>query len=184
MLTFRQINDILLVQRVPRELPNVTFPSRVERVENMLKTTVLSAIVGMGLCLGVALGADAPALKCPVSGEPASKDHALAYKKGEVYFCCDKCPTAFNANKKKFAAKANEQLVASGQYKEVKCPFTGKALNAETAVEVDGVSVQFCCANCKAKLESAKPGKQRSMVFGDKAFDKGFEKVASTDAKK
>lgn len=111
----------------------------------MRKTSVLSAIVGMALCLGVAQGADAPALKCPVSGQPASKDHALAYKKGEVYFCCDKCPTAFKANMKKFAAKANEQLVVSGQYKEVKCPFTGKALNAETAVEVDGVSVQFCC---------------------------------------
>jgi YHS domain-containing protein len=150
----------------------------------MLKTTVLSAIVGMALCLGVAQGADAPALKCPVSGQPASKDHALAYKKGEVYFCCDKCPTAFKENMKKFAAKANEQLVTSGQYKEVKCPFTGKALNAETAVEVDGVSVQFCCANCKAKFEKAKTNRQRNMVFGDKAFDKGFDKVASTDAKK
>src|ERR1700679_3968327 len=98
----------------------------------MLKTTVLSAFVGMAICLGVAQGADAPALKCPVSGQPASKDHALAYKKGEVYFCCDNCPTKFKENTKKFAAKANEQLVVSGQYKEVKCPFTGGALNAET----------------------------------------------------
>jgi hypothetical protein len=150
----------------------------------MLKTTVLSAIAGMAICLGVAQGADAPALKCPVSGQPASKDHAVDYKKGQVYFCCDNCPTKFKENTKKFASKANEQLVVSGQYKEVKCPFTGGPLNAETAIDVDGISVQFCCAKCKAKVEAAKANKQRGMVFGDKAFDKGFEKVAATDAKK
>ena len=93
----------------------------------MRKTTFLSVMVAAALCVSVsARAADTTKLKCPVSGKAASKDHALAYKDGEVYFCCDKCPNAFKENTAKYATKANLQLVASGQYKEVKCPLTGK----------------------------------------------------------
>jgi hypothetical protein len=138
----------------------------------------LSAIVIASLCFCLtAQAADAPALKCPVANKPASKDHAVKYKDGEVYFCCDNCPKAFEANTKKFANKANAQLVASGQYKEVKCPFTGKDLNPATSVKVAGVSVSFCCDNCKAKASAAKGNARLALIFNDKAFDKGFEKV-------
>jgi len=150
----------------------------------MRKMTLLCLMVATTLCLSVgAKAADAPELKCPVSGEAASKDHALAYKDGKVYFCCDNCPKKFEASTKKYATKANAQLVASGQYKEVKCPLTGKALNPDTAVEVGGVSVQFCCNNCKGKVEKAKANKQLNLVFNDKAFAKGFEKVVAADKK-
>lgn len=148
----------------------------------MRKMTLLCVTVVAALCVSVgASGADAPALKCPVSGQAASKDHAVAYKDAQVYFCCDDCPAKFTANTKKYATKANEQLVASGQYKEVKCPLTGNKLNPETAIDVDGVSVQFCCNNCKGKVEKAKARRQAALVFGDAAFKKGFEKVAVTD---
>jgi hypothetical protein len=150
----------------------------------MRKTTILSAMVAAVLCVAVgATAADAPELKCPVSNKPATKDHAVAYKDGQVYFCCDNCPAAFKANTKKFATKANAQLVASGQYKEVKCPLTGKALNPETSVVVDGISVQFCCNGCKGKVEGAKGKKQLNLVFSEAAFKKGFEKVAASDKK-
>jgi len=150
----------------------------------MRKMTLLSLMMAMALCLSVsAKAADAPSLKCPVSGEAASKDHAVAYKDGHVYFCCDNCPKKFEADKKKYVTKANAQLVASGQYKEAKCPLTGKALNAETAIEVGGVSVQFCCNNCKGKVEKAKPNRQLNLVFSDKAFAKGFEKVVAGEKK-
>jgi YHS domain-containing protein len=141
----------------------------------------LTALIVASLCFCLtANAADEPALKCPISGKAATKDHAAKYKDGQVYFCCDNCPKAFEANTKKFATKANAQLVASGQYKQVKCPLSGEDLNPATAVKVADVSVSFCCDKCKAKVEAAKDKKQLNMVFNDKAFDKAFVKAKDT----
>jgi YHS domain-containing protein len=114
---------------------------------------------------------------CPVSGKPALKDKTADYKGGKVYFCCENCPKAFAKDTAKFAEKANAQLVATHQYKQVKCPLTGKDLNPEAKVEVDGVTVKFCCNMCKGKVADAKAAEQEKLVFSDKAFDKGFEAV-------
>lgn len=92
---------------------------------------------------------------CPVSGRPASKDHAVNYMGKKVYFCCANCPKAFNQDRKKYAAKANHQLLQTGQIVQVGCPFTGRDLNPDTAIDVKGVKVAFCCNNCKKKAESA-----------------------------
>jgi YHS domain-containing protein len=121
--------------------------------------------------------------KCPVSGKEASKDHALKYKGGQLYFCCDNCPKAFEKDRAKYSVKANEQLVGTGQAHEVKCPLTGKPLNKETAIDIDGVKVCFCCNNCKGKVESAEGDKKAELVFSDAAFAKGF-KVGDKEKKK
>jgi YHS domain-containing protein len=126
---------------------------------------------------------DAPELKCPVSGHPASKEHMAEHNGGKVYFCCDNCPKAFAANMKKFAAKANAQMVQDGQFKQVKCPLQGKPVNPAAVVEVAGVKVAFCCNGCKSAVAKAKPAQQIRMVFNDKAFQKGFEKVAADEKK-
>jgi hypothetical protein len=140
----------------------------------------LSLIVVASLCVCLTARAAEPELKCPVSGHAASKDHAAKYKDGQVYFCCDDCPKTFEANTKKFASKANMQLVSSGQYKPAKCQFSGEAVNPATAVKVGDLSVSFCCDKCKAKFEAAKEKKQISLAFGDKAFDKAFVKNTDT----
>jgi len=113
-------------------------------------------------------------LVCPVSGKAATKDVAVDYKGGKVYMCCPGCCGPFEKDTAKFAAKANEQLVASGQAKQVACPFSGKPLNAETALDVDGNKVAFCCNGCKGKVAKASKAEQVEMVFG-KNFDKGFK---------
>ncbi|HQU46436.1 MAG TPA: hypothetical protein PK867_26755 [Pirellulales bacterium] len=113
--------------------------------------------------------------KCPVSGKECKEDTGVAYKGATVYFCCNNCPKAFAKDTAKFAAKANMQLVATGQAKEVKCPLSGKDLNTATAIKVDGVAVCFCCNNCKGAVEKASGNDQIEKVFGDKAFAKGFE---------
>ena len=112
---------------------------------------------------------------CPVSDKEAIDSASVAYKKGKVYFCCPNCPAAFEKEPKKFAVKANLQLAGTGQYKQAKCPLTGKPLNASTGVEVAGVKVVFCCNNCKAKVEGAKGDEQTALVFSDENFDKAFE---------
>jgi YHS domain-containing protein len=112
---------------------------------------------------------------CPVSGKAVKAESSRDYKGGKVYFCCDNCPTAFEKDTAKFATKANLQLVATGQAKQVKCPIAGKDLNAATAIEVGGVKVAFCCNNCKGKVNKAEGDEQLNLVFSDEAFKKGFE---------
>ena len=91
---------------------------------------------------------------------------------------------AFAANTAKYATKANVQLVVSGQYKQVKCPLSGEAVNPKAHSKVAGVTVSFCCNDCKAKVKEAKKGEKVNLVFSDDAFKKGFEKVKAEDAKK
>jgi YHS domain-containing protein len=114
-------------------------------------------------------------IKCPVSGRPVKAGTEVAYKGGDVLFCCQNCPKAFQTDTAKFATKANQQLVATEQAKQVKCPLTGKAINPATAISVAGTDVAFCCNNCKGKVAAAQGAPQAELVFGDKAFDKAFE---------
>lgn len=113
--------------------------------------------------------------KCPVSGKDAVKDQSAEYKGAKVYFCCPGCPDPFKADTAKYAAKANLQLVASGQATQAKCPLLGKPVNAAQTVEVSGVKVSFCCGNCKGKAAGASGDAQIDLVFADGPFTKGFE---------
>lgn len=112
--------------------------------------------------------------KCPVSGADAKKEQATAYKEKQVYFCCEKCKAAFEADNAKFAVKANHQLVQTKQYRQTKCPLSGGDLNKEMTAKVSGVNVQFCCDKCKGKTEAASKEDQLAMIFSDDAFKKGF----------
>jgi YHS domain-containing protein len=135
------------------------------------------------LALSVARAADDPGkdkekkieVKCPVSGKPIDKEHHVAYKGAEVYFCCPNCPKAFEKDTAKFATKANLQLVQTEQAVEKKCPLTGRPLNKEQVVAIEGVDVQFCCMNCKGKVAKMDKKEQVETVFADKAFDKAYE---------
>ncbi len=113
-------------------------------------------------------------ITCPVSGKAVSSDVAADYKGGKLYFCCGGCSKTFAKDTAKYAAKANRQLVATGQAKQTGCPLTGKNLNPATAVSVAGVKVCFCCNGCKGKAVAAKGDAQLELVFGKK-FDEAFE---------
>ena len=80
-------------------------------------------------------------VKCPVSGKAVKEDKTVAYKDGKVYFCCENCPKAFTKDSKKFATKANAQLVATGQAKQAKCPISGQALNPDTNLPSSPITV-------------------------------------------
>lgn len=148
--------------------------------------TLTCALVA--LCFVAAHAADEPAkktedkpkaeakftAKCPVSGQPAKKEAATAYKDKEVYFCCDKCKAAFEADNTKFTVKANHQLFQTKQYRQAKCPMSGGDLNKEQKTKIAGVNVQFCCENCKGKAEKATGDDQLALIFSDAAFKKGF----------
>lgn len=140
----------------------------------MKTRSMMFAMAAAALTFGGALvAADLEGVKCPVSGKAAQEAHAVDYNGGKVYFCCPNCPKAFKANTEKFASKANHQLAKTGQIKQTACPITGKPLNEETAIDIQGVEVAFCCNGCKGKVSKASPEEQLELAFGAKA--KGWE---------
>jgi len=118
---------------------------------------------------------DKSALKCPISGGAVSQDASADYQGGKVYFCCNGCAGKFAKAPDKYATKANYQLVASGQFVQKGCPFSGGAVNPSTLLTLDGVSVGFCCNGCKGKVTKADAAQQQELVFGEKAFPKAFQ---------
>jgi ribosome-binding protein aMBF1 (putative translation factor) len=118
--------------------------------------------------------ADKPELKCPLSGKPVDETKTVEFNGGTVAFCCGNCPKAFAKNKEKFAAKANLQLVQSGQLKQVKCPLTGRPMNPEKVVKLDGAEVSVCCAGCLGKVEKlASDDEKIELLLSDTS--KGFK---------
>jgi YHS domain-containing protein len=138
-------------------------------------TKRLFTVVAGLLVAGLTYAAEDFKATCPVSGAPAKQASAIDYKGGKLYFCCDGCPAGFKKDTAKFAAKANKQLAETGQAKQEKCPLTGGKLNPETATEVGGTKVCFCCNGCKGKVTKAAADEQIKMVFGDDAFAKAFK---------
>lgn len=109
---------------------------------------------------------------CPVSGQPAGEDHALTHRGKQVYFCCDNCPKAFEADPAKFTAATNFQWLQTGQIVQVACPFSGEKINPDTKTELNGVAFCFCCENCHKKFNDTADAEQLNLVFAD--ITKGF----------
>ena len=130
----------------------------------------------------VAADVDLEGVKCVVAPKNASADKSADYKEGKVYFCCGNCAGKFAADTKKFAVKANQQLVATKQYEQKVCPFSGGKLDPDTAVKLAGTQVAFCCNNCKGRVTGEQDDEKKlAMVFNDKAFDKAFKKKAAEE---
>jgi YHS domain-containing protein len=118
-------------------------------------------------------------VKCIMNPKAAAKaDKSVDYKGGKVYFCCDNCPKAFAKDTAKHAAKANMQLVATKQATQEKCPLSGGATKADKTAKVGEIEVAFCCENCQGKVKKASGDEAVDLVFGDKAFEKGFKVTA------
>jgi pimeloyl-ACP methyl ester carboxylesterase len=80
---------------------------------------------------------------------------------------------AFEGDSKKFAAKAHQQMVSTGQLVQKGCPFSGGPVKEGTQVSIGDAEVGFCCNNCKGKVEKASDDEKVTLVFG--SIEKGFE---------
>jgi hypothetical protein len=151
----------------------------------MLKKTISGlAILLVAGATVVAADVDFKKVKCVVADKPADQSKTADYKDGKVYFCCGGCAGKFAKDTKKFSAKANHQLVATKQYEQKGCPMSGGKVNKETLVKLGETELGFCCNNCKGKFESAKDDAEKlKLVFNDKAFEKGFQKVKKEESK-
>lgn len=117
-------------------------------------------------------------IKCIVAPRPIDATKSAEYKDGKVFFCCNGCAGKFTADNKKFSSAANQQLVATKQYEQHKCPISGGDLTDGTELKVAETEVKFCCNGCKGKVADAEEKEQVELVFGEKAFEKaGFAKI-------
>jgi hypothetical protein len=110
--------------------------------------------------------------KCPVSGKGCNPEASADFAGGKVYFCCGNCAKAFAGDSTKFAAKAHQQMVSTGQLVQKGCPFSGGPVKDGTKIAIGDAEVGFCCPNCKGKVEKAAADEQLTMVFGN--IEKGF----------
>ncbi len=133
------------------------------------------AVLITAVAVNVNAGPKLDGVKCPVSGKKVLADKAVDYKGGKVYFCCAGCPTAFTKSTPKFAAKANHQLVHTGQFKQTVCPFAGKPVNPDKNCDVAGVKVGVCCGGCQGKLSKIED--KVTTVFNETTFKKAFAKA-------
>lgn len=144
----------------------------------VMKRLIASAVAVLVVATATTLTADVNLenVKCVVAPKAADLSKSADYKKGKVYFCCDGCAGKFAKDTEKFATKANHQLVATKQYVQQSCPFSGGELDKSTAIKVSGTEVAFCCKNCKGKAEGAKDDEAKlALIYNDKAFKKGFK---------
>ncbi len=141
----------------------------------MSRTSVYALLLA-AFAAGVLMAAEVNLedVKCPVSGKAAKADATVAYKDATVYMCCPGCPTAFKNDTKKYAVKANMQLVQTKQAKQVACPLSGKDVK-DAVAKVAGLEIGLCCNSCKGKVDKAEGDDKLALVFSDKAFEQGFK---------
>ena len=115
--------------------------------------------------------------KCPVSGKAVDK--SITSKNVVVLgACCDKCSAKLEKDPDSYKKAIAE---ATGKAVNSKCPFTGKAIDAEKTVTHEGQTVALCCGKCVkkaeadpaamiAKVKADAPGNDKCPVSG-KALD-------------
>ncbi|TWU59679.1 hypothetical protein V7x_54530 [Crateriforma conspicua] len=141
------------------------------------KTFAAMAVLLIAGAAVIAADVDLQDVQCVVAPKAAKADKSAEYKEGKVYFCCGNCQGKFAKEPKKFAEKANLQLVSTKQYVQKACPLSGGDINPDTAIKVAGAKVAFCCENCQGKVADAEKKEQMKLVFSDKAFEKAFKKA-------
>jgi hypothetical protein len=134
--------------------------------------SVLSIAVACSAVLVAAAVKEPKDAKCPVSGKGCNPEKSAEFAGGKVWFCCGNCAGAFEKDAAKFAAKAHQQMVSTGQLVQKGCPFSGGPVKDGTKIMIGDAEVGFCCPNCKGKVEKASPDEQVTMVFGK--IEKGF----------
>ncbi len=143
----------------------------------MKRTAIALAIPVLLAALVIASEVKLEGVKCVVSGEPVSASATTDYKDGKVYFCCMGCEKNFKADTAKYSTKANHQLVATGQAKQLNCPISGEPISSDKFLEVGGAKVYFCCDNCRNQAGKASGEQQVNMLFGEAAWNKAAYKV-------
>ncbi|MEM6472806.1 MAG: hypothetical protein AAF802_24805 [Planctomycetota bacterium] len=96
------------------------------------------------------------------------------YKGAKLYLCCSSCVKRMTKTPEKYEAKANHQLVLTGQFVQAACPLSGDAVAKDSPMlEINGAKVMFSSADHKDKVAKLELAEQIETVFGAKGFKAG-----------
>lgn len=120
---------------------------------------------------------DLSEVECLVDPKRLAQQAFVAdHRDGKIFFCCEGCLKAYQADPVSFSTQANMQLVSTKQYTQSGCPLTDGEVDASKTVTVGGQEVAFCCGGCLSKVQSATEEDRVAMIFDDAAFEKSFAK--------
>lgn len=118
----------------------------------------LGAVLALG-ALGAAASEPYPLTTCAVSGT-ALKDGGVAktYEGREVRFCCEGCPSRFEADVEASLASLDEAIIADQQavYPVEACVVMDHDMDLESATWflVGNRAVATCCGSCERKVKA------------------------------
>lgn len=129
---------------------------------------------------------DVKGVKCLIAAKKdVNASKSAKWKDGKVFFCCGGCQAKFEKmdkkSREKMAPQANHQLVATKQYEQGGCPFSGGKIDEKQTLEVAGAKVGFCCGNCLAKAKKMSDEDKLTKLFGEDAFKKAKFKLAKKE---
>jgi len=141
-----------------------------------MKRLQLSGLLAIAIALVSAAAVSAVKepkdVKCPVSGQGCDPAAHVDFAGGKVWLCCENCVDPFKNDSAKFAAKAHQQMVSTGQLVQKGCPFSGNPVKPGVSIAIDDTDVGFCCPGCRSRVEKASADERVTLVFGNIA--KGF----------
>jgi YHS domain-containing protein len=85
---------------------------------------------------------------CPGTGKPVNPKMHSDGDHGRVYFCCEKCKAAWDAD----SAKFQEKLESCYTY-QTTCPLMGDPIDPTVSTRHGDRTVYFCCKMCIPKFE-------------------------------
>ena len=126
-------------------------------------------------------------LKCFIMKKKAVKGkQVVAYKGGKLHLCCSQCVRRFKKTPAKYEAKANHQMVLTGQFLQHACPVTGQVLPKDApSLKIGGVKTKFASQQELAKVKKMSEEDQIATIFGVKGFKTGkFEIVKKKEKRR
>lgn len=92
---------------------------------------------------------------CPVMGNAVNNEIYSDYDGQRVFFCCEGCRAPFEKEPEKYLKKMKEMGIEPMKLKkQATCPVSGKDINTDSYIDVNGKRVFVCCDGCKAKVKS------------------------------
>lgn len=118
-------------------------------------------------------------LKCFIMPKKDVKGKKIIdWKGGKLYLCCSSCVRRMERTPEKYSAKANHQLVQTGQFANSACPMSGDAVSKDSpSLKIEGAMVMFSSQQHLDAVKKMEAEKQIEAVFNDKAFKKGQFKL-------
>lgn len=139
--------------------------------------TLLAALMAVAPSKAVAEDASDPleGLKCFIMPKRDVKGkQEIEYKGATLYLCCKACVKRMDRTPEKYEAKANHQLLQTGQYVQKACPLDGSDVTDSSPVlEIQGAKVKFSSEEHKSTIAALELDEQIEKVFGVDGFKKG-----------